>query len=179
MAQAVLHCRICFAANPGRLPSRALRRRGLSAARPSALRVRCRAVRATRQPWRVHVDQDGHGSCASLPASGARPAHGRPSCCQFRVVCTHPVSRPGRAAHSPHEARPEPVMATYSAVPTPSRRAWLRSALRAPCDRARYPMRASPRCRSPRPPRRAQRAYSPPQARGPRASGRDGATRSG
>ncbi len=50
-----------YAASPGRLPGRALRWRYLSAARPPALRVHCRAVRATRQPWRVHVNRDGHG----------------------------------------------------------------------------------------------------------------------
>lgn len=79
--------------------------------------ARC-VIEACRQPWRVYVNRDGHGSRASFPASGARPANGRPSCCQFRVVCTYPVSRPGRAAHSPHEARPEPIR-----LPTqPSRR---------------------------------------------------------
>lgn len=157
--------------------------------------ARC-VVEACPQPGRPRsgcsaglcVPRGSHGACTSTGTAmatarrsrtAARPAHGRPSCCKFRVVCTHPVSRPGRVAHSTHEARPEPVMATYSAVSTQSRRAWLRSALRAPCDRARYPMRASPRCRSPHPPRRTQRAYSPPQARGPRVSGRDGATRSG
>lgn len=56
-----LHRWIFHAANPGRLPGRALRQRRLSAARPPALRVRCRAVRATRQPWRMQVNLNALG----------------------------------------------------------------------------------------------------------------------
>lgn len=82
------HC----AASPGRLRGGALRYRDFRVPRTLALRVCCRAGRAMRRPWRVHVDQIGHGRISHASSSRLR----RPAC----AVCLR-MSGFSRARYAP------------------------------------------------------------------------------
>ena len=119
-----------FAASPGRLPGRVLRWRYLSAARPPALRVHCRAVRATRQPWRVHVNRDGHGRIphASSPRLRQPAARSASACSGSATHGMRPrpnaggywrhVSRASRPSSGAHPAHGRPVCCRVRAVRT-------------------------------------------------------------
>lgn len=108
-----------YAAHPGRWTGCALRHRGLSAARPSTLRVCARGVRATCRPWRREVVVTAplgmgarlhHGYASPLrglaPLARVQPrAHAQRGL--LRVIGRHVrhASRPPSGAH-PTRGRP-------------------------------------------------------------------------